>query len=268
MDKIMVGDIVKVNPNNAGNSYPLYSDWFTFYKVREEKYEHGFDLFEEHINVYNEEYIVRWIAPHLRYDRMLYAIEGIDSGIVFLVERDVIAGYYHTENSTDCCYDVNERLLAQKVSSLNSEINTLKGKVASLEEKLKEKSKEKNNTNVEISPMPRLKNGMFGITRCKNIASGRFESYEYYYFVVIEGQNDRFRLIYENDEYDIVEKDLDLDFYFNMAFNFDGVNGDMTREIVCLMDAGSFKMAKNYLLNEENCPLKPKVIWEKYPKGC
>ena len=262
MDKIMVGDIVKVNPNNAGNSYPLYFDWFTFYKVREEKYAHGLPSLEEHINVYNEEYIVRWIAPHLHYDEMLYAIEGIDTGRVFLVERDVIAGYYHTENSTDCCYDVNERLLVQEVSRLNLEINKLKSEVISREEKLTEQ----NNTNVEISPMPRLKNGMFGITRCKNITSGRFESYEYYYFVVIEEQNDRFRLIYENDEYDIVEKDLD--FYFNIDFNFDGVNGDMTREIVCLMDAGSFKMAKNYLLNEENCSLKPKVIWEKYPKGC
>ena len=266
MDKIMVGDIVKVNPNNAGHSYPLYPDWFTLYKVREEKYETGLPQFKEHINVYNEEYIVRWIAPHLRYYKMLYAIEGIDSGRVFLVERDVIAGYYHTANSTDRCYDVNERLLAREVSRLNSEINTLKGKVASLEEKLKKKSKEKDNTNVEISPMPRLKNGMFGITRYKNITSGRFEGYEYYYFVVIEEQNDRFRLIYENDEYDIVEKDFD--YGFDIDFNFDGVNEDMTREIVCLMDAGSFKMAKNYLLNEENCLLNPKVIWEKYPEGC
>lgn len=265
MDKIMVGDIVKVNPNNAGNSYPLYFEWVTFYKVREEKHEHGLPRLKEHINVYNEEYIVRWIAPRLRYDEMLYAIEGIDSGRVFLVERDVIAGYY-TENSTDCCYDVNERLLAQEASRLNSEINTLKGKVASLEEKLKEKSKEKNNTNVEISPMPRLKNGMFGIARYKNITPGRFEGYEPYYFVVIEEQNDRFRLIYENDEYDIVEKDFD--YGSDIDFNFDGVNEDMTKEIVCLMDAGSFKMAKNYLLNEENCLFNPKVIWEKYPEGC
>lgn len=83
MDKIMVGDIVKVNPNNAGNSYPLYFDWFTFYKVREEKYEPSLPRLKEHINVYNEEYIVKWIAPHLRYDKMLCAIEGIDSGRVF-----------------------------------------------------------------------------------------------------------------------------------------------------------------------------------------
>ena len=266
MDKIMVGDIVKINPNNAKHSYSLYFEWFSFYNVRKEKYEPNLPSLKQHTNEYDEDYIVKWIAPHLCCDKMLYAIEGIDTGRVFLVDIDAIAGYYHTENSTDCCYDVNERLLAQEVSRLNSEINTLKGKVASLEEKLKEKSKEKDNTNVEISPMPRLKNGMFGITRYKNITSGRFEGYEYYYFVVIEEQNDRFRLIYENDEYDIVEKDFD--YGFDIDFNFDGVNEDMTREIVCLMDAGSFKMAKNYLLNEENCLLNPKVIWEKYPKGC
>lgn len=266
MDKIMVGDIVKVNPDKVGRSYSIYFEWFTFYKVREEKYEPSLPPLKEHINIYNEDYVVRWIAPHLHYDKMLYAIEGIDSGRVFLVERDVIAGYYHTENSTDCCYDVNERLLVQEVSRLNSEINKLKGEVISLEEKLKEKSKEKDNTNVEINPMPRLKNGMFGITRYKNITSGRFEGYEYYYFVVIEEQNDRFRLIYENDEYDIVGKDFDCG--SDIGFNSAGVNDDMTGEIVCLIDAGSFRMARNYLSNEENCLLKPKVIWEKYPEGC
>ncbi len=251
MDKIMVGDIVKVNPNNSGNSYSAYFEWFTFYKVKEEKYEPSLPSLEEHINAYNEEYIVRWIAPHLCYDEMLYAIEGIDTGRVFLVERDVIAGYYHTENSTDCCYDVNERLLAQEVSRLNLEITKLKGKVISLEEKLKEKSKEEDNTNVEINPMPRLKNGMFGITRYKNITSMGFEGYEYYFFVVIEEHNERFRLIYESGEYDIVGKDFDI-----------------TGEIICLMDVESFEVAKTYMSNKENLLLKSQVIWEKYPEGC
>ena len=262
MDKIMVGDIVKVNPNNSGNSYSTYFEWFTFYKVKEEKYGPSLPSLEEHINVYNEEYIVRWIAPHLRYDEMLYAIEGIDTGKVFLVERDVIAGYYHTENSTDCCYDVNERLLVQEVSRLNLEINKLKREVISLEEKLKEKD----NTNVETNPMPRLKNGMFGITRYKNITQGKFDNYEYHYFVVIEEQNERFRLIYESGEYDIVGKDFDCG--FDIGFNFDGVNDDMTGEIVCLMNVGSFEVAKSYIPNEENLLLKSQVIWEKYPKGC
>lgn len=266
MDKIMVGDIVKVNPNNSGNSYSTYFEWFKFYKVKEEKYGPSLPSLEEHINVYNEEYIVRWIAPHLRYDEMLYAIEGIDTGKIFLVERDVIAGYYHTENSTDCCYDVNERLLVQEVSRLNLEITKLKGEVISLEEKLKEKSKEKDNTNVEINPMPRLKNGIFGITRYKDITSREFEGYEYHYFVVIEEQDERFRLIYESGEYDIVGKDFDCG--FDIGFNFDGVNDDMTGEIVCLMDVKSFEVAKTYIPNEENLLLKSQVIWEKYPKGC
>ena len=262
MDKIMVGDIVKVNPNNSGNSYPTYFKWFTFYKVKEEKYEPSLPSLGEHINTYNEEYIIRWIAPHLRYDEMLYAIEGIGTGRVFLVERDVIAGYYHTENSTDCCYDVNERLLAQKVSRLNSEINTLKGEVASLEEKLKEKD----NTTVEINPMPRLKNGMFGITLCKNITQGKFDNYEYYCFVVIEEQNERFRLIYESGGYDIVGKDFDCG--SDIGLNFAGVNSNMTGEIVCLMDVESFEVARTYMSNKENLLLKSQVIWEKYPKGC
>ena len=262
MDKIMVGDIVKVNPNNSGNSYSAYFEWFTFYKVKEEKYEPSLPSLEEHLNTYNEEYIVRWIAPHLCYDEMLYAIEGIDTGRVFLVERDVIAGYYHTENSTDCCYDINERLLVQEVSRLNLEITKLKGEVISLEEK----SKEKDNTTVEINPMPRLKNGMFGITRYKNVTQGKFDNYEYHYFVVIEEQNERFRLIYESGGYDIVGKDFDCG--SDIDLNFAGVNNDMTGEIICLMNAENFDVAKNYMSNEENLLLKSQVIWEKYPKEC
>jgi len=50
--------------------------------------------------------------------------------------------------------------------------------------------------------------------------------------------------------------------------NFDGVNDDMTGEIVCLMDVESFEVAKTYMPNEENLLLKSQVIWEKYPKGC
>ena len=115
---------------------------------------------------YDEDYVVRWIAPHLRSGEMLYAIKGIDTSRVFLVEREAIAGYYHTENSADCCHDFNERLLVREAVCLNSKIDVLREEVISLKEKLKEKEKEeKDNTNVETKPMPRLKNGMFGVTR-------------------------------------------------------------------------------------------------------
>lgn len=119
--------------------------------------------------------------------------------------------------------------------------------------------------NVETNPMPRLKNGMFGITRYESITSRGFEGYVYDYFVAIEEQNERFRLIYEDGGYDIVGKDFDCG--ADIDFNFDGVNDDMTGEIVCLMDAKCFKMAKNYMFNEKNLALNPEIIWEKYPKG-
>lgn len=138
----MVGDIVKVNPDNTGHSYSSYLEWFRFYKVREEKYESK-PLLEEHIKDYDEDYIVKWIAPHLRCDKMLCAIEGIETERVFLVDRDVIAGYYHTKNSTDCCYDLNERLLVQEIIRLNSEIY-----------KLKEEENRKKNKIIELLNLP------------------------------------------------------------------------------------------------------------------
>lgn len=267
MDKLMVGDIVKVNPNNAGHNYLVYLEWFRFYKVNEENFDPSLPSLREHIDVYDEDYIVKWIAPHLRYDKMLCAIEGIDTGRVFLVDRDVIAGYYHTENSTDCCYDINERLLVQEIVHLRSEIDMLKEKILSVEEELsKKEALEETKKEITFNPMPSLENGMFGITRYENITSRGFEGYVYDYFVVIEEQNKRFRLIYEDGGYDIVGKDFDCG--VDIDFNFDGVNDDMTGEIICLMDTKCFKMARNYMSNEENFILKPKVIWEKYPEGC
>lgn len=267
MDKMMVGDIVKINPNNVGYNYPLYLEWFRFYRVNEKKFDPNLPSLKKHIDVHNEDYIVKWIAPHLRYDKMLCAIEGIDTGRVFLVEKDVIAGYYHTENSTDYCYDINERLLVQEIIRLNSEIDMLKEKIFNVEEELSKKEvPEETKKEITSNPMPQLKNGMFGITRWDNISSRGFEGYEYNYFVVIEEQNERFRLIYEDRGYDIVGKDFDRGAHID--FNFDGVTDDMTGEIVCLMDAKCFEVAKNYKSNEENLLLKPKVIWEKYPEGC
>lgn len=254
MDKIMIGDIVKVDPNNAQKSYSVYLEWFNFYHVSTD----GFELepsLMEHLNVYDEDFIVKWIGSHLRCDVMLYAIKGVESGRTFLVERDVIAGYYHTKNSSDCCYDINERLLVQEVIRLRSEIDTLKEKVIERKEAKTEK----------LSSMPPLKNGMFGITRSENITSNGLEGYEYSYFCVIKEQDEKFRLVYDDGMYDIVGRDFcgpDID------FNFSGVNDDETAEIVCLMNASCFSTAKDYFRNEKNLLLKPEVIWERYPDGC
>lgn len=255
MDKLMVGDIVKINPNNVEHNYPLYLEWFRFYKVREEKFESNLPSLKAHIDTCDEDYIVKWIAPHLRYDRMLCAIEGIDTGRVFLVDRDVIAGYYHTENSIDC-YDVNERLLVQEVIRLNSEIDTFKEEVISLEEKLKEKSKEKDNTNVEINPMPPLENGWFGLSKGYNF-DGECTGKQWF-VAILKGE--RFTLIYEDGGHDDYSNKRDV----LLCHDANGVckdeEGKVLGEIVFLCDAYNFSHAKKIYKEK----IKHREIWRKY----
>lgn len=255
MDKLMVGDIVKINPNNAEKNYFRYLEWFRFYRVNEEKFGSNFPSLKKHIDAHDEDYIVKWIAPHLRYDRMLCAIEGIDTGRVFLVDRDVIAGYYHTENSIDC-YDINERLLVQEIVRLNSEINVLKEEVISLEEKLKEKSKEKDNINVEINPMPPLKNGWFGLSQGYNFDGER--TGEQWFVAILKEKG--FTLIYEDGGHDDYSNKRDVLFCHDANGVCKDEEGKILGEIVFLCDAYNFSHAKKIYKKE----IKHGEIWRKY----
>lgn len=259
MDKIMVGDIVKVNPNNAGHNYLVYLEWFRFYKVNEENFDPSLPSLREHIDVYDEDYTVKWIAPHLRYDKMLYAIEGIDTGRVFLVDRDVIAGYYHTENSTDCCYDVNERLLVQEIIHLNSKIDMLKEEVISL----KEKTEEKDNTDVKADPMPPLENGWFGFIR-KYDEYGNIEKEDKDDWFVVIKTEDKCSMIYRNGAADeFINED-----YAPFCFENDGIvldeNDQVMAMIVYLCKSSSFDAAQYmYENNLKTCFIDDKEIWRR-----
>ena len=252
MDKLMVGDIVKVNPNNAMLSYSTYLEWFRFYKVNEEKFKFKHPTFKEHIDVHDEDYIVKWIAPHLCYDKMLCAIEGIDTGRGFLVDRDVIAGYYHTANSTDCCYDINERLLAQEIIRLNSEIDTLKEEVISL----KEKTKEKDNTDVETNPMPLLENGWFGLSKGYNF-DGKCVGKQWFVAIL---KKEGFALIYEDGGHDDYNNKRDVLFCHDANGVCRDEEGKILGEIVFLCDAYNFSHAKKIYKGE----IKHGEIWRKY----
>lgn len=256
MDKIMVGDIIKIDCNNSKKSYSLFREWFKFYHVREENFEPELPTLEEHINAYDEDYTVRWIAPHLSYDVMLYAIEGIDTGRVFLVEREAIVGYYHTVNSSDCCYDINERLLAREVTRLRIENDILK----------QERDEEKG-TKMEVKPksvpMPPLENGWFGFIRRYDENGNLEKENDNEWFVVIKTK-DKCNMIYQGGGVDeFVNGD-----YAPFCFENDGIVRDedniMMAEIVYLCKAISFDVAQYMYRN--NCKtylLDCEEIWRK-----
>lgn len=233
MDKIMVGDIVKINPEQAGKSYSSYEGWFSFYHVKSEKFEPDLPLLSEHINAYNEDYIVKWIAPHLRRDDMLYAIQGVDTERVFLVSRQAIKGYYHTEQSSDCCYDINERLLVQEILRLEDEIDILKqerDKKKEIEMEVKPKS----------IPMPPLENGMFGLQKIYNFSE---DCVQEHWFVVVFKDN-ICHLIHEDGGYSLYENKERVPFYYNTNGICKDEEGEILGEIVYLCNACNFTNAK------------------------
>lgn len=243
MDKIMVGDIVKINSKEI-SEYPAYIDWFNFYHVDSEKFEPKLPSLHEHIDAYDEDYIVKWIAPHLRVDKILYAIKGIDTGRVFLVGRRAIKGYYHTEKSSDQCYDMNERLLALEVSHLQKEINALKEKI------------NKKEVESESISMPQLENGWFGFSKGYNFDGDCVV--EHWFIAILKGEY--FDLIYEDGGHDNYNNKKDNLFCYNANGVCKTDEGRILGEIVFLCNAYDFSHAKMIYEQKNN----RNEIWRKY----
>lgn len=243
MDKIMVGDIVKINSKEI-SEYPAYIDWFNFYHVDSEKFEPKLPSLHEHIDAYDEDYIVEWVAPHLRVDKMLYAIKGIDTGRAFLVGRQTIKGYYHTEKSSDWCYDMNERLLALEVGRLQTENNALREKINKKEMESKSIS------------MPPIENGWFGLSKGYNFDGDCVT--EHWFVAIFKGEY--FDLIYEDGGHDNYSNKKDSLFCHDVNGVCKNDEGKILGEIVFLCNAYNFSHAKTIYEQKNN----RNEIWRKY----
>lgn len=159
-DKILIDDIIIINKDRCDNAYSMLDKWFKLYGISTNNYN---KCLTEHIKRDNidEKYRCIWIAPHPTLGRMLYAIEGLDTKQVFLVNKDAILGYYHTHNSHD---STNAVLMI-----LASECHRLGLKLGEIKSSVEEQSvAATGNSNV----MPELEDGMYGIIVsnycCKN----------------------------------------------------------------------------------------------------
>ena len=123
-DKILVNDIIIIDKEKCGNAYSKLDKWFKLYKISTDNYNKR--LFE-HIekDKIDEQYRCIWIAPHPALRRMLYAIEGLDTKQVFLVDRDAILGYYHTYGSHDNT-ELALKIISSKYYELDVELRKIK----------------------------------------------------------------------------------------------------------------------------------------------
>lgn len=159
-DRILIDDIIIINKDRCDNAYSMLDKWFKLYGISTNNYN---KCLTEHIKRDNidEKYRCIWIAPHPTLGRMLYAIEGLDTKQVFLVNKDAILGYYHTHNSHDSTNAVL-MILASECYRLGLKLGEIK---SSIEEQSVATT---GNSNV----MPELEDGMYGIIVsnycCKN----------------------------------------------------------------------------------------------------
>lgn len=149
-DKILVNDIIIIDKDKCGNAYSALYKWFKLYEISTDNYNKCLTEHIERDNI-NEKYRCIWVAPHPSTNRMLYAIEGLDTKQVFLVNKDAILGYYHTHNSHD---NTNAVLM-----TLASEYSKLELKLEEIKSSIKEQSAATDNLNV----IPELEDGMYGI---------------------------------------------------------------------------------------------------------
>lgn len=150
IDKILVNDIIIINKDKRDNSYSMFDEWFKLYGISTNNYNKCLTEHIERDNI-DEKYRCIWIAPHPTLGRMLYAIEGLDTKQVFLINKDAILGYYHTVNSLD---NTNTALmtLASKCYNLELELEEIKSSI-------NEQSAATDNLNI----IPELEDGMYGI---------------------------------------------------------------------------------------------------------
>ena len=148
IDKILVNDTITIDKNRCGCAYSMFDKWFKSYRLDTDNY--GKSL-SEHVKDVDEEYRCIWVAPHLRSSEMLYAIEGMDTKKVFLVNKNAILSYSHTCGSCD-----NTELALEIISSEYYDLD--------LEfEKFKSSIKEQNAAIGNSNDMPELEDGMYGI---------------------------------------------------------------------------------------------------------
>lgn len=152
-DKILVNDIITINKEKCGYAYSSLDKWFKIYKISTVNYN---KCLSEHIedDGVDEKYRCIWVAPHPATSRMLYAIEGLDTKQVFLVNKDAILGFYHTYSS----YDNSNAVLMD----LASRCHQLELKLEEIKSSIEEQSAAATDN---LNIMPELEDGMFGIIK-------------------------------------------------------------------------------------------------------
>ena len=151
-DKILVNDTITIDKEKCGNAYTGFNKWFNLYGISTDNYDKVLSQHIEDDNI-DERYRCIWMAPHLTTGEMLYAIRGLHTQKVFLINKDAILVYNHTCGSLDNT-DVVLKILSSEYSKLELKLEEIKSYI---EEHSVAAPVDNSNT------MPELEDEMYGI---------------------------------------------------------------------------------------------------------
>lgn len=152
IDKILVNDTITIDKEKCGNAYTGFNKWFNLYGISTDNYDKCLTEHIERDNI-DERYRCIWMAPHLTTGEMLYAIRGLHTQKVFLVNKDAILVYNHTCGSHDNT-DVALKILSSEYSKLELKLEEIK---SFIEEQSVAATVDNSND------IPELEDGMYGI---------------------------------------------------------------------------------------------------------
>lgn len=153
IDKILVNDTITIDKEKCGNAYTGFNKWFNLYGISTDNYDKCLTEHIERDNI-DERYRCIWMAPHLTTGEMLYAIRGLHTQKVFLVNKDAILVYNHTCGSHDNT-DVALKILSSEYSKLELKLEEIKSFIE------EQSVATTDNSNV----IPELEDGMYGIIK-------------------------------------------------------------------------------------------------------
>ena len=158
-DKILVNDIIKVKSSENVDSYVFYDSWFWGYNLLVDN-KYGTPL-SKHIRTVNESYRCMWAGPHHFTGEQLYAIEGVKSHKIFLIDSNSISTYSHTCDSYDNTA-VALSIISKQYNKLLIDLDEARRENDRLALKVAVPCKDSMPENL----MPPLEDGMFGMAKC------------------------------------------------------------------------------------------------------
>ena len=111
-----IGDIVTIIPKEQSGIYTTYENWFEFYGVSKKQWQR-----DTHPHIENEMFVVKAIAPHHQYSKVIGLIENCKTGLQYLYNIEALKPYTENLQTKDDTYFKIINHLVKRVHELEQQ---------------------------------------------------------------------------------------------------------------------------------------------------